>query len=250
MEELKKSRRIFLTVIAIFILVSFLGMTTYIRYERERILSKASHVQEEVPDEEEIIEEKVKELSNNFAKYFPITDISRIDNQDLLFYALSKIDSKETIKKEEIEQAVANTFGNNLKGKHENINCPTNDQEPLYYYQNKVYKQNHNHGRHGEIKKPKAYPYKIDITKKNNILTANYKILYSNYCNDTCITNNYYKSYQDSKNNINKVLSSNDDKELVLTEDLYKSIEEDLPTTTFTFKKGKDTYNLVSITIE
>ena len=264
MEELVKKRRITLIIIVILLLGSFLTTILYIKYGTERIMSKGTPKveekekvpkeeikdPEETPKEEMTLDDRIKEISNNFSKYFPITDISKIHNQDLLIYGLSKVGWEEYITEIEIENAVKKIFGNKIKGKHENIECPTSDPEPLYLYRNGVYTPNPKHGEHGGSGRPDVYPFEVNVTEKDNVITANYKLLYSNYCSDTCIINSYFKSYQDSINNTNPVLSSNDNQGLLLTDELYKSVESKLPTTTFIFEKGNDTYNLVSVTIK
>ena len=144
-------------------------------------------------------------------------------------------------------------FEKYIKIKHEDIECPTSDEEPLYLYEDGGYTSNPNHFGHGMTQKPQAALFYVSGEKDGNLITANYKILYSNTCGDTCFLDSYYKSYDDSIKGINAVLEGDEDSEdgpgVNLTEDLYKTVEVRVPVTTFKIEKNDNGYTLKSVEI-
>ena len=260
-ENMKKKSHKGLIIFIILLILIILGLVGYICYDK--FFTKEPEVKEEKKEEKttselsfsEIAEvsELVQELSNNFGEYYPIKNVDEIDNEDLLSFALFKIGFKEEIKKSEVEDVIKKYFGNvNLK--HEDIECAMEHEnnKELYFYKDDKYVQNEKHGGHGGSGGISAASFYVSGEVDKNIVTANYKILYSNFCGDTCMLNKYYRTYNDSLNDKNPVLEgddSSDDPGVNLTESLYKSVEEKVPVTTFTFEKTDDGYILKSVKI-
>lgn len=265
-KELPKKKNTGLIITLIILILIILGLVGYICYDKGLIFQKVEtkeekketkkkeEVKEEEisPAEESTIEDKVKELSENFADYYPLANKQTIKNQDLLAYSLHKIGYKDSFTKEEVEDSIKSLFGNDMSVKHEDIDCPTSDPTSIYLYEDGVYKPNPDHGGHGGSS---IYTniHKISLTKKDNIITAQYKILYA-ACGDVCIITSYYSSYKDAVNRENPILEWDmneveeiDDK---VIEEGYQRVKDKISTTTFEFTIESDgTYTLNSIEV-
>lgn len=259
-----KSKNTGLKVIIFILVLALLGCAGYICYDKgiiklpskekkEVVEKKDKHDNELSQSEIDDLKDFAKEISNNFAEYYPLTDLSKIDNQALLFWSLERIGFNEVITEKEVEKEVENYFGKNVNVKHEDIECPTSDEEPIYLYEEGGYVPNPNHFGHGMTRKPQAALFYVSGEKKGNAITINFKILYSNTCSDTCFLDSYYKSYEDSVKGINALLEGDEDSEegpgVNLTEDLYKTVEVRIPVTTFKVEKTDTGYTLDSVEI-
>lgn len=255
-----------LKVIIVILVLALLGATGYICYDKGIIKLPVKEKEVEKKEESDTkldkelsqgeiddIKDFAKEISNNFALYYPLEDLSKIDNQKLLLWSLNRIGFNDSIKASEIEKEVESYFGNSIKIKHEDIECPTSDEEPLYLYEDGEYVPNEKHMGHGGFSNPGAALFYVSGEKDGNLITANFKILYSNTCGDTCFLSSYYKSYEDSVKGINPVLEGDEDSEdgpgVNLTEDLYKTVEVRIPITTFKVEKTDNGYVLKSVII-
>ena len=266
MEE-KKDNKGFVIAIIVLILVVF-GLIFYILYDKgiilksdgnEEIVEKDAKTKENVKalsnEEKELFIEKIEGI-NTFAEYYPLDDVNKIDNQDLLYKLAFKIGFGKSFSEKSMTEMIKNYFGDAYNIKNEDIICSV-DNEPFYIYNSdtNMYRYDvnstHGHGTSGSVRKI-VVKY-VDGKKENDKkITINTKLLYATYCGDTCGPNfAYYKSYEDSVKNQNPILGEIDsDTEIELTDDLYKTIEDKLPVTTFTFtKKNSNTYNLESVTI-
>ena len=265
-KELPKKKNTGLIITLIILILIILGLVGYICYDKGLIFQKVETKEEkkdnkkqEKTDKEEIsvaeestIEEKVKELSENFADYYPLTDKQTIKNQDLLAYSLHKIGYKDSFTKEEVEESIKSLFGNDMKVKHEDIDCPTSDPTSIYLYEDGIYTPNPDHGGHGGSA---VYTniHEVSLTKKDNKITAQYKILYAT-CGDVCILASYYKSYKDIIDGEYPILEWDmDEVEEIddeVVEEGYQRVKDKIPTTTFEFTVESDgTYTLNSIKI-
>ena len=177
----KKSHKGLIVLVILLILV-ILGLVGYICYDKGLIFQKQEDVSSDVEKEDtkkvssselEEIRGIVQELSNNFAKYYPLSDLSKIDNQELLLFAIRKIGLNEEIKKDEIESEIEKYFGDSIKVKHEDIDCPSKSDshdEELYFYEDGVYKMNENHGGHGGPGFISAAPFYVSSEKDGKML--------------------------------------------------------------------------------
>ena len=58
-------------------------------------------------------------------------------------------------------------------------------------------------------------------------------------CSDMCVPYIYYTSYNDSKNETYPIYEFNSDSyDFVMNEEIFKTIEEKVPITTFTYEKS------------
>ena len=113
--EKKKKGNAGLKVIIVILLLALLGAVGYICYdkgiiklpqkEKKEVVEKIDkHDKELSQGEIDDISDFVKEVSNNFASYYPLSDFSKIDNQDLLLFGLKRIGFNDLIKETEMEK--------------------------------------------------------------------------------------------------------------------------------------------------
>lgn len=268
-EELKEKKKsnAGLKVIIVILVLALLGAVGYICYDKGIIKIPKKEQKEEVIVEDDTKRDKelsqgeiddlndfVKELSSNFAEYYPLTDFSKIDNQDLLQWAFKRIGFKELITEKEMEDEIKSYFGNQVTIKHEDIECTAETHDvPIYLYEKGGYVPNPEHFGHGGHTPPQAAVFYVSGEKEGKSITVNYKILYSNACSDVCFLSAYYKSYEDSINRINALLegdpNNTEDPGVNLTEDLFKTVEVRVPVTTFKVEKTDKGYTIHSVEI-
>ena len=171
----------------------------------------------------------VKLLSTNFGDYYE-KSIGEINNQDLLFFGIKQYEFKDSITEKEMEDIIKKYFGNSVNLKHEDVKCFVADHEPLYNYSEGIYTNNKNHGGHGK-EGSFAYPTYVSGEKKGNIITANYKIVYT-LRSDAAVTMAFYSS---PINQAEALISS--DEPLQFSTEVYEKIKDKIPVTEFTFEE-------------
>ncbi len=274
-KEPKKKCNGGLIVVIVILVIAILGLVGYICYDKGIIFNKKEStenkntkddstkkkdvVRELTVAEEESFTERITEINNNFDIDYPISDVTKIDNQKLLSFASvnAKKDYNNSFPASDVESIIRKYFGNNIKVNHENILCSL-DKVPFYDYDSssKSYKFHENHPGHGGgSSSVPIYYFGVEkatmINDKKVVIDS--KIIYGNSRGDTWGPNNcYYKSVQDSLNHTNQILGDySKEEELELTDDMIKSVKDKLPTTTYTFEKDGDGYfNLISIIIK
>ena len=270
----KNSNGSYKAVIVLLLLV-ILGGAVYFCYDKGIIFNKKdssetkeekkkenkkekNSVRELTAEEKDKFKERIVTVTNNFDMSFPIEDVTKISNQELLSFASTMImtsgERKTEFSSEEVEKVLTKYFGTNVKVTHENILCSL-DKVPFYDYdsQNKKYTFHENHPGHGGNGSVQGYYYFVDgkVTDEKKIV-INSHIIYGIYKGDTWgPQNSYYKSAKESQNGEPIIGKRDSDENIELTDELYNSVKDKLPTTTYTFEKDKDgNYNLVSIQVK
>ena len=214
--------------------------------QKEEKQEETKETTEEIA-EDATFTKKVQSMTEAFADYLPITDLSIISNQDLLFFALRQIGWKETIPASDVENVIKEHFGNEIKVNHENIECFVANHDDLYIYENGEYRQNPDHGGHGGPGSVMTYVRYISGSKKGNTVELNYKVLYSNFCGDTCVLYQYFTRSGDEGS---KVIDFTNAEGSILTDEKFDEVSDQVPITTFTYEVTDDgVYNLKSIKI-
>lgn len=182
-----------------------------------------------------------------FAEQFALGDVKNYSNQSLLLFAVSKIDNPTAgFDKDDVNTVIKNYFGNNVTVNQENIMC-TIDQTILYNYDSGTskYTYNESHPGHGGTGYYQGDIHVVGGSYKNKKYTLTTRILYGNYCGETCqgITA-YYKSASDAKDGKNPLinLETNSNK-------TFNDIEDFVPITTYVFNKEDSNYVLKSISV-
>lgn len=264
----EKQKKGFTWVIIILIII-VIGLVGFICYDKGILFNTKNIATEENKKEEldykeeenkdlsyeegNLLLEKIKLMNNNFSSNYPIDDVSKISNQDLLLFVAKQLGFGTDFTEDSANDVIFKLFGDLIKLKHESVMC-TIDNKPYYVYDasTKQYTFDSNSHGHGSAIGVETRTYYVDgkYTSDDEIM-INAKVLYSNYCGDTCMIYAYYTSYQKSINSETPVLGDNSGGPLEYTDNMYEQIKEDLPITTYVFEKTKNGgYNLKSITIK
>lgn len=264
-EKNKRGRGLVVLVVILSILV--LGLAFYIAYDKGLILNKKGQEQTEnkkdVKDKEddskeekreltvsekEKFEDVINKLNQYFSNYYPISNPKNIiGNDELLSFALTQIGySKQSFTGDDVNKIINNYFGSSVSVTNKDIICPI-DKEAFYTYNastNTYAKSSYNHGHDGTGFMEANYFFESGYVEDEKTVTINSKIVYLGYRSGTWgPTYEYYSNYNDAKNGTNPVYKGDTSGEgLVLTDELYQSIKDNFPTTTFTFEKNSDGY--------
>lgn len=263
---MEKKNKKYIVIIIIFAL-ALLATTSYIVYdkvfskENKEVKQEERKPQEETPNEQkesiteaekELLENQISDYTTYFAGYYPITNISSLDNQDVLYFAMMKSGKiGEDIMESDLEKILDQYFGKNHPFKHSDIMCPIDD-EPLYIYDSArreyYFEDTHPHGGSGVYR---GITYETEGEKIDNKYIVRTKILYNDYCSGMCPPRiNYYITKDDSKNSENPILGTYDE-DHEITEEEYNSIKDSIPITTYTFIKDENNnYGLKQVNIK
>ena len=260
-EKQKSKGTLSVIIILLLVIVGLAGFICYDQFvvkkesEKASTIEKQEAVRELTDIEKQVFTIRINALNAKFSKLYPFTSVTSISNQELLNYGLIGLYGRDSFTTDEIEENIRHVFGNGITIKHEDIICNI-DKKPFYNYDSstKTYNKNsemHGHDGGDELRDTKFYYISAKMLEENKIIIEA-KVLYGVMCSGICVPNNsYYASYNDSKNHKNAVITSKKDgEEITLTDDLYKSIENKLPITTYEFEKDANgSYNLVSVKV-
>lgn len=245
----KKKKSTGKTVTIVILLILLFGALFYIGYlELQNINKKDQEAKKEVRSEMYYSEVKQMlsqiELYNEvFYEFYPIKDITKIENQAKLKFALHALKKDENIsnyyKIEDMKEIYLRYFKKGFQAVYENIDCPVGGhlmyqlEKGTYTYQDEA---------HGGINIDiDTYFQSGKINGQKYIINTH--ILYSNYCSDICpnIPSGYYKTYQEAKEKKNPIMNRKSE---------YHEVEDEIPITIFTFTKEKNHFLLESIEID
>lgn len=235
------------TVTIVFLVLMVLVLSSYIVYTKYQEVMMEEEEKEEEKIEEELtysevmdLLSKIEDYNQNFSKYYPISDFSKLDNQEKLNYGIYMLTKYENThnyyKVEDMKNVYKENFSGNMKVLYEDINCRNKDGI-LYSLNNGTYTVDNTH-EHG-TESMDIDTFYVESSKLDDIYQITVHILYSNYCTDTCPdTKSCYSSYQDAVSATNKVLDSKNE---------YSDYKNNLKKTTFTFVKKYDSYLLKNV---
>ena len=253
MESDKKGKKLIITIIVMALII--FGLGGYITYDKvfapkskpktkqSRKIKKSSV--EKIKDEE--VEQVMKQINayNTFlSNDYPITEISKIDNQKILKFAYMTIENANTtFTEKQVDKVIKEYFGNEFKYKNEDINCFLNDGVLYKYDENTgIYTFYGIHGHGGSsIERGKSYYIDGEYDKDKNEYKVKVKILYGPPAGDTYGPIDTFYKEPNSKDkiyeiDINTLENFNDEK----YDDVYKEVKDKLPITTFIFKKDSE----------
>ena len=269
----KKSKG--LVIVIIILGLTVLGLVGYITYdklsekdsnpktkEENKVKETKKEVKKdntrELTDDEKVrFQDIVTNVNKYFSKYYPITNPQTIiANDELLTFALVRIGySNETFTGDEVVKIIKTYFGNSVSVTNKDIICGI-DNEPFYTYNattNTYKKSSYSHGHDGIGFMESEYFFESGSVKDDKEFTINAKILYAGYRSGTWgPTSEYFGNYEDARTGKNALYKSdNEDEDINLTDDLYQSIKDKFPTTTYKFEKNSEGYyDLLSVTIK
>lgn len=258
---MKKENSKKLIAIIIILIIALLGSISYIVYDKVLKEEKIEEKEQEKPkkeqnksaekraltnEEQAQILTQIKEYTSILAALYPITEDHPLTNQDVLNFALLKMeDLGKNMMESDIEKILQTYFGTNHPYIHEDIDCFAGDGV-LYKYNSAkreyIFQNTHSHGGPGSYFLEVFY---IDGTVEENKYTVNVNIVYGDYCGGVCGPSlSYYKNQKDSINRENPILGPYEESHDITNEE-YDTIKSSLPVTTFTFEKDeKNNYGL------
>ena len=249
-EFVEKDGKKGLIIMIVVLVLVVLGLGGYIVYDN--FLSEKD--EEVVEEKEEKEESEVRELSASeveeyiekaeiynrlLYKHFLIKSEEEISNDAALFFAYVVLSIKQKdVTAENVSNVLVDYFGEKHGYKLDNIKCLGMDEEDIYVYdkENNIYVLG-DHGGHGGLSIVSSNIRYVSSKVEGNKVTLVTKVLYERACGDTCgPTNAYYSSVDGSYNDDEPVLGdASKDEELVLTDELFDSVSDKLPTTTYNF---------------
>lgn len=193
-------------------------------------------------DEEEMFLEKILDYNRGFSYYYPISDMSKIENFDLFSFSLKGVNSPASndFTADDLDKTIEKYFDDSIKLKHEDYICKV-DNKVLYKYDENTKTYSFNNEGHGHGGSQRAFISQFDIKiiggeYNNGIYTVNAKVFYGNTCSDTCgPSSEFYSSYSDSINRGSAIIEL---KGQEFTEELAAQYRDKLPTTVYKFKKN------------
>lgn len=248
------------------LLAIIVGLLAYIGYDKglfgkEVVEEPQTNIQEEtekVEDKEvELSTEEIarvteiaEKLNNGFAIHYPITDVSTINNQDLLKLGsdgLYDFNTVNTFTAAQVEANVKKYFGNSVTVKHEGIKCFADEVEPLFVYDGAgTYSYNPKHAGHGGISNKSAYTFYELGNKKGNTITVNFKVIYKDVPG-IGPSSKLYANYSDAT----PIYTQPNADINPLTKEIASQYKTQVPTTTYTFELSEDgIYSIKTIEIK
>lgn len=216
--------------------------------------SSNENIRELTQSEIDTLKSQIEITTQYFAEYYPLNSVDDISNQNLLksMYIISGGGSP-SFSATKLDEIMPKYFGNTKKLIHENMICENDGiADFLYDATTHSYNYNNNHPGHGGggfISRVKAYEVKGTI-KDEKVVTVTAKILYGNYCSDTCIGGySYYASIPGESAIL--LFQSTAPEEFIITDEKYNEVASKIPITSFTFEKDSDgNYGLKTVSIQ
>ena len=212
----------------------------------------------EIPDDDlELLMNQVKIYNKELSKLYPINDVAKLSNQDLLRFSYLHIKFSDliTFSKDQVDEVIKKYFDSSVKIKHEDIICFANDG-PLFKYDKEtgIYSYDGEHEHDGAVGyRTESYIVKSGMDEKTNTYKLALKVLYG-----PVITgmkgklDNIYKSAREMNKPIYTVPSEYlDYPDNEIFSIAYDEIDNKVPITTFTFVKDSEgNFGLKSIIIK
>ena len=260
-EEAKKSSGVWIVVALVVVLIIGIGIGVLVppmlqKKDTNTPNTEEKDAKEEVKDtivevsEDEITAyKKVIHYANTF--YIPaLLESEKVSNQDLLYGAWmiakeeGKADTESDISKEQMKEYVSYIFGNDYSYQDENIQCGCSEGD-LYRFDGTTYHRYGTHGHGGKsVNHSQEYFVAANRNETKNELVIQMKVLYGPTCSVCGPSSEYYQTPG------GEVLYKTDDPEHTSYDDVYEKIKDQIPVTTYTFKKdSKGGYGLSSVKI-
>lgn len=197
-----------------------------------------------------LIEDKYNYL---LAQYYPIEDVSKLNNDQVMKFAKEKFMLESNFSDSALLEE-ANKHLYKVKLNHEDIKCSCGKKYYNYNKNTHMYSLDLSHQGHGASGdgRIESHVYYISGNVKNKTITVKANVLYERGCtSDVCMPcNSYYKTYNDAINHTNPVLGDPSlDNPYVVTDYAYNEIKWMLPTTVYTFIINDGEYKLKSVDI-
>lgn len=253
-----KNKRIIsaIIIVSIIFIIGIFTIVSIMAYDVHKKESKSSGdvIREASKLERDSLIKNIEDVYNYYlASYYPILDVSKLSNQQILKFGEDMSGVSSSAK--DFDSAIKK-YLYNVNYHHEDLQCFCGT--PIYLYDNTlksyVYNENHyGHGGGGLLRAgSKAFYVSSQITNEKEI-EFKVKILYERLCGDVCLPymNAYYGSLNDSYNRTNPLIGSPDlEEDVTVTSEDYSRIKDNIITTTFKFIIDGDNYLLKSVVFE
>lgn len=236
---MKKEKK--LIIIAVFC-VLLVGCVGYIVFDKLNNKDNEEKIRSLSADEEEMFLEKILDYNRGFSFYYPISDMSKIENFDLFLFSLRGVNysASNDFTADDLDKTIEKYFDDSVKLKHEDYICKV-DNKVLYKYDknSKIYSYSNDGHGHGGSQRASISQFDIKIIGgeyNNGIYTVNAKVFYGDTCSDTCgPSSEFYSSYSDSINRRAAIIELRGQE---FTEEIAAQYRDKLPTTVYKFKKN------------
>ena len=199
----------------------------------------------------------IEYFNNHYGNQYPL-EISSFSNKNILWTSFSIgnvkkiITYRDSFSKDLMKNMVQYVYGADVSYTDEDIPCPVGDGV-LYRFNDNQYSFAadvlHGHGGEGSFQS-KFYFLKGFRDDDNNTMEIQGKVLYGNYCGSTCgpIMNFYKEANLNPSKGLYDTDGEYDQEDFDVA---YQKFKDQLPVTTFTFKKDSvGGYGLKKITLE
>lgn len=260
-EFVEKDSKVGYIIIIVILVLAVLGLGGFIVYDK--FIKKEETVVEAVREEVEPVElgasqvedliGKVEVYNRFLSQYYLVDDKEELSNDDALYFVYRVLlTENKDITAENIGNTLVDYFGEN-RFKLDDIVCEI-DNETLYEYMSDiniyVEKDHPGHGGGQIVLSNVRYVSSSVVGDKVTLITRN---LYERSCSDVCgPLNVYYGNVDDMLNAENPVLGDrNSEEEIVLTSELFDSVESKVAKTIYNFvKEESGNYYLDSVLVE
>ena len=123
MEEKKEfKKKNGLVVVVVLLIIVVIGLGCYITVDKLDLISTKKTDKKEQKEEIKTLSydegnkllEKIKVINNNFASSFPLSDFSKINNQDLLIFVANQVGFGTDFSMEKANEIISNIFGSSV----------------------------------------------------------------------------------------------------------------------------------------
>ena len=196
--------------------------------------------------------DKIKAYNGGFYEYYLAGTKNEITDKEKLYFAFLRVLNRgKDITSKNISEALVEYFGKNHGVEIGDIYCAVDDT--VFYKhdeENDIYVRSGTHGHGGGLNLV-SYTKFVSSELNGDQLTVKAHVAYAKMCSDTCGPATYlYGSYNDMINKTNAVYGNDQDDIMEYTDNMYNSIKDKLPVTTYTFKVEDDgNYYLEKVSI-
>lgn len=251
-----------LVVCFIISILVILGLVAYIYYDKEIIVEKTESNKQEVNNQVKIkakdisesdiadILKRIEVMNQNIYDQYPLTNVNNIPSQELLSIGLMNSFGAYSVPIDAVEGRIKYIIGDNVVIKHENFLC-TLDNIPFYTLGKGYYSFNQEHPGHGGGDGYIVKAFFKSAKLEGDTLTVNMNLLYEKAGDTLGAVAAYFDSATNDANMVIKDVDREQENFDAAVKTEYEKIKDNLPTTTYTFKRSEFAgFNLESVAIK
>lgn len=250
-KEIKKSNNVLVIVLCLIICL----LVAFIAYDKLIVNQKANNKEEneKIKKEEKETEKETELKESDVLDYITTLNdvlvsfgaegsikISDISNDKIIDFAFKKAEWRgEKKTAQDIVKVIEDTFGKDFSYQLVDIECFLGDGVIYKYNQAEgTYSRVGEHG-HGGIAGNRLKTYFVEGKQTSDTITIKAKVLYGEFCGDVCGPSTYF--YSKATHKKDELLYHVEDESHYDDYDfVYNEVKDQLPITTFIFKKQSD----------